>query len=673
MEVNILRVLLAKIGLDGHDRGLKIIAKLLRDNGVEVIYLGLRQKAENIVEAAIQEDVDLIGISVLSGTHKIIAKKLMNTIKQKKAKFKIFFGGIIPDNDIIELKNIGVDEVFPVGTSLNCIIENIKGKKLPKKPLVETFNRSDDLRKEDNASFTSSGIPIKEIYTLDDLRDFDEKKELSLPGKFPYTRGPYETMYRGNLWTMRQYSGFGSASDTNNRYKYLIKQGQTGLSVAFDLPTQLGYDSDNKTIAEEVGRVGVAIDTIEDMYELFKEIPLDKISVNFTINSTAIVILAMYVIMAKERGYKPRMLSGTIQNDMIKEFISRNTFIFPLDASVKIAGDIIEYSSNLLPKFNPISCSGYHIRELGANAIQEVATTLSAAIVYTEEAIRRGLDVDSFAPRISFHFACTQDFFEEIAKFRAARRMWAKIMKNKFHAKDDKSCRLRVFSGGNGTSLTANEPFNNLIRCAFVCLSGVLGGAQAIHVAGYDEAFSIPSKDSVKLSLRTQQILAYETGITKTVDPLAGSYYIESLTNEIEDRTEQYMIKIEKLGGIIECIKNKWILNEVINNAFKEINEIEKRDKIVIGVNKFAEDEMNKKIIPEKIPKDVLKNQVNKLNKIKKDRDNTRLKNTLQKLYKNAKSGNNIFPQVIDAVEARASLGEIIGELKKVFGECNET
>jgi len=675
MEVNILRVLLAKIGLDGHDKGLKIIAKALQNSGVEVIYLGLRQSVEKITEAAIEEDASAIGISSLSGTHITSAKKLIDALKKKNIKCKVFFGGVIPKEDVASLKNIGIDEVFPVGSNLDQLVNVIKNNNSVKaqenKNVTKGDINSNTQKKQEVQFYTDSKISIKEFYTNKDTAETENNKT-EVPGEYPYTRGPYKSMYRDKLWTMRQYSGFGTAADSNERYKYLLGQGQTGLSVAFDLPTQLGYDSDNKEIEEEVGRVGVAIDTIEDMHTLFKDIPLDKVSVNFTINSTAIVILAMFIAVFEERGYDAKILSGTTQNEMIKEFISRNSYIFPIEPSIKIVGDIIEYSSRSLPKFNPISLTGYHIRELGANAIQELAITMSIAILYVEEAIKRGMDVDSFAPRLSFHFACNQDFFEEIAKFRAARRIWAKIMKNRFYAKNEKSCRLRFFSGGNGTSLTAQEPLNNIVRCALICLSGVLGGAQAIHVAGYDEALSIPTIESVNLSLRTQQVIAYESGVTKTVDPLAGSYYVESLTNELEEKASQLLEKIEKLGGIVECVKSGWISSEIINSAYNTQKEINSGRKVIVGVNKFIGVQKNeKKIKVEKFSLETLKNQKERLKKVKKERDNRKVRNALDEIRRVAENGNNLMPVVIKAVKARATIGEIINKMKTVFGECN--
>ena len=670
-----MKIILAKMGLDGHDKGLKLIAKRLQNSGEEIVYLGLRQSADTIIQAAIQEDADVIGISVLSGSHIPLADKIISTMRKNKVHFRILFGGTIPHQDAVTLKKMGISEVLPVGDSMEQVLRAFKNDKtldsdLGDKYLMTPFSNQLDGQDIETLFQTESGIPVKSVYTKKDFSSFGDERILGLPGEFPFTRGPYKTMYRGKLWTMRQYAGFGTAVESNQRFRYLLDQGQTGLSVALDLPTQLGYDSDSSEIVDEVGRVGVAIDTIEDMYTLFQDIPLDRISVNFTINATAIIILAMYIVMAEEKGYSTELLSGTVQNDMIKEFLSRNTFIFPLKPSLKLATDIIHFSSYSLPKFNPISCSGYHIRELGANAIQELAITLAAGIVYTEEALNRGLAIDEFAPRLSFQLSCNQDIFEEIAKFRAARRMWAKIVKERFQAKNEASLKFRVFSGGNGTSLTAQEPLNNIVRGAFQCLAGALGGAQAIHVPAYDEAYNIPTEESALIALRTQQITAYETGIINTTDPLAGSYYLESLTNELVDRANKLMDEINKKGGLIKCIENKWVINEVIKNAYNTQKDIEQGKKIVVGVNKFISKSLeDRKVEIGEVPKYISDHQIERLKKVKLGRDILGVNMKLSVLKEMANKNENLFPFIIDAVRARATVGEIIDSLKTVYGE----
>jgi methylmalonyl-CoA mutase N-terminal domain/subunit len=666
-----MRVILAKIGLDGHDKGLRIVAQALRDAGLEVIYLGLRNSAKQIANAALQEDAGAIGISILSGVHLTAAKQLIFELQALAIKPKIVLGGTIPEVEIPILEDMGIAKIFPVETNLHTIVDYFRklnglenGSPNPRnEQMFPQTQKSEEVT-------TDSGIPVKLFYTSEDTAHLNDKIDLGLPGEYPYTRGPYRTMYRGRVWTMRQYAGFGTAADSNRRYQYLLSQGQTGLSVAFDLPTQLGYDSDDPGIVEEVGRVGVAIDTIEDMLTLFDGIPLNLVSVNFTINSTAIIILAMFMILAEERGFLPSELSGTIQNDIIKEFLARNTYIFPLDASLRIAGDIIAYSSLHFPRFNPISCSGYHIRELGANAVQELALTLGGACIYIEEIRKRGIGVDQFASRLSFQLSCNQDFFEEIAKFRAARRMWARIMKERFGALSENSCKFRVFSGGNGISLTAQEPLNNIVRGAYQCLAAALGGAQAIHVPAFDEAYAIPTQESALLCLRTQQIAAYETGITRTVDPLAGSYYLESLTDELEKQAREMMARIDEQGGLVECIQSGWIQKEVIHSAFQTQKDIDTGKKVTVGVNRYkSEGDQRGRIVLEKAPVGVMEEQREKLQHVKDRRDSGEVAAAMVNLETTAASSDNLFPAVIRAVRARATIGEIVTVMKRVFGE----
>lgn len=520
---------------------------------------------------------------------------------------------------------------------------------------------------------TASGIEVKECYTKQDLQDFNDDDKLGSPGDYPFTRGVYNTMYRQRLWTMRQYAGFGTAEDSNKHFKYLLAQGQTGLSVALDLPTQIGLDSDNQLAEDDVGRVGVAIDTLADMETLFEGIPLNKISTNFTINATASIILAMYVALAEKTGCTMEEVRGTVQNDLIKEFLSRNTFIFPVKESIKLTGDIIEFCAGNLKKFNPISVSGYHVREIGANAIQEVALTLSAALAYVEEMRTRGMNVDSFAPQISFQLGASTDFFEEIAKFRVARRMWAAIMKHKYGAENAASMKLRVFSGGNGISLTAKEPLNNIIRGTLQCLIGVLGGAQAIHVPAYDEAYAIPTADSALLCLRTQQIIAHETGIPGTVDPLGGSFFIESLSDELEAKITTLMDKIESAGGIIEVLQKGIIQKEILQQAYANEKAIHKSEKSVVGVNIYNSDheEVDNLDVFEQ-PEGVLQNQKASLKKIRSERNNEVVKTKLNLLAETAASGSNVMPAIVEAVKSYASVGEIAAVMRNAWGEYRQ-
>ncbi|MCD6275599.1 MAG: methylmalonyl-CoA mutase family protein [Thermoplasmata archaeon] len=517
------------------------------------------------------------------------------------------------------------------------------------------------------------GEEIERVYTPVDLKNWDYLDKLGFPGEYPYTRGVYPTMYRGRLWTMRQYAGFGTAEETNKRYKYLLEQGQTGLSVAFDLPTQVGYDSDDPMALGEVGKVGVAIDTLEDMRILFGGIPLNKISTSMTINSTAAILLTMYQIIGEEQGVKSEELRGTIQNDILKEYIARGTYIFPPQPSMRLVADTIIYCAENIPKWNPISISGYHIREAGSNAVQEVAFTLADGIEYVKWITRRGVDVDKFAPRLSFFFASHNNFFEEIAKFRAARRLWAKIMKERFNAKNPRSWMLRFHTQTGGSTLTAQQPLNNIIRVTIQALAAVLGGTQSLHTNSYDEALALPTEKSVEIALRTQQIIAYESGVADTIDPLGGSYYVEWLTDEIEEQAMKYIENIENMGGMTRAIESGYIQKEIADSAYKFQMEIEKGEKIVVGVNKFVdkEEEINIEIM--KVSEEVAEKQIRRLREIKSRRDWRKVESSLDELKKVAEkeedNKNNIVPYIYRCVKSYATLGEIVAALKEVYGE----
>jgi methylmalonyl-CoA mutase N-terminal domain/subunit len=528
-----------------------------------------------------------------------------------------------------------------------------------------------DTKWDSSDGVTESDIPVNIVYVQEGASE-DQAKQLGRPGDYPYTRGVYRNMYRGRLWTFRQYAGLGTATESNERYKFLLSQGQTGLSVAFDLPTQMGYDSDDPRVEDEVGRVGVAIDTLADMEVLFHDIPLDQISTNFTINSTAVVILAMYYALAQKREIAAKELRGTVQNGMIKEFIARKTYIFPIEPSLKIATDIIEFCSKNLPHFNPISISGYHIREAGADAVQEVALTLEAGTTYVQEVLRRGMDVDQFASRLSFHMTSGQDFFEEIAKYRAARRMWAEIMRKQFKCSNPASELFRVFAGGSGTTLAASEPLNNIVRATLQCLVGVLGGAQAIHVISYDEPFDIPTEESVRISLRTQQIVAYESGIGRTADPLGGSYYLEHLTNELEKRVRVFMEDIGRRGGLISCIKTGYIGKLIQERAFKREKQIQSGEKPVVGVNCFGSSREEPIKLTRMDPK-IIELQKRALNEVKARRDNVLVNRGLHGVKIAALRGDNLMEPIIEAVKAYATIGEIANTLREVYGEYRET
>ncbi|HHY38840.1 MAG TPA: methylmalonyl-CoA mutase family protein [Clostridia bacterium] len=523
--------------------------------------------------------------------------------------------------------------------------------------------------KERKASFaTTSGIQIEPLYTPLDVKDQDYLEKLGFPGEYPFTRGVQPTMYRGRLWTMRQYAGFGTAEETNARFRYLLEQGQTGLSVAFDLPTQLGYDSDDPLALGEVGKVGVAISSLADMEVLFKDIPLDKVSTSMTINAPAAILLAMYIACAEKQGVNPRVLSGTIQNDILKEYVARGNYIFPPQPSMKLIVDTFAYCSQNLPEWNTISVSGYHIREAGATAVQEVAFTLANGMEYVRAAVKAGLDVDAFAPRISFFFNAHNNFFEEIAKFRAARRLWARIMRERFDAKNPRSWALRFHTQTGGSTLTAQQPDNNIVRVTIQALAAVLGGTQSLHTNSRDEALALPSEDSVRIALRTQQIIAYESEVTDTIDPLAGSYFVEHLTDEVERKATEYIDKIEAMGGAVRAIENGYISREIHESAYRYQKEIERNERIIVGVNAFTvEEETLPRIL--KVSSAVEEAQIERLRRVRRERDDALVKDSLSALRKAAEGGDNLMPYFIECVKAYATLGEICGVLRDVFGE----
>ena len=514
---------------------------------------------------------------------------------------------------------------------------------------------------------TDSGIPVKSIFSSKDLpkNEYDEEEKA---GRFPYTRGLYPNMYRERLWTMRQYSGFGSAEETNKRFRFLLEHGQTGLSLAFDLPTQTGRDSDNPYSQGEVGRTGVAISSINNMMTCFENIPLDKVSTSMTINSTASTLLALYIVVAESQGVSSNSLRGTTQNDILKEYIARNTYIYPPKESMRIIGDMIQYCSKYVPQWYPISISGYHMREAGSNAIQELAFTFANAIEYINTCVLRGLKVDEFAPRLSFFFCCTMDFFEEVAKFRAARRIYAKIMKERFGAKNEKSTHLRFHVQTSGESLTAQQVDNNVVRVTLEALSAVLGGCQSLHTNSRDEALALPTEESVKIALRTQQIIANETGVTKTVDPLSGSHYLEYLTSKIEEGVEKYLKKIEKLGGSLAAIEKGYFQEEIRRNAYQLKKEIDYNDRIIVGVNKFQD---QNDIEPQlnTIDPEIEIRQVKKLIEFKNNRDQTKVNSEVSKLQKFAeREEENLMPHIISAVKGHVTLGEISDVFVDIFG-----
>ena len=518
---------------------------------------------------------------------------------------------------------------------------------------------------------TSSHIPVKPLYTPADLKGFDYESEAGYPGEYPFTRGVQATMYRGRLWTMRQYAGMGDAEESNKRYKYLLANGTTGLSVAFDLPTQIGLDSDHPLAAGEVGKVGVAIDSIEDMERLFDGIDLTTISTSMTINATASILLALYVAVARRQGAEIRKLSGTVQNDVLKEYIARGTYIYPPHQAMRVITNMFAWANEHVPDWNTISISGYHMREAGSSAVQEVAFTLGNGMAYVEAAIKAGLEVDKFAPRLSFFFNAHSNFLEEIAKFRAARRMWARIMREHFQAKNPRSWMLRFHTQTAGSTLTAQQPENNIVRTAIQALAAVLGGTQSLHTNSFDEALSLPTEQAARIALRTQQVIAYESGSPHTIDPLAGSYYVETLTSEIEKRAAEYLGKIEVLGGMLKAIERGYVQQEIQNAAYEYQQQVDRQEAIVVGVNRFEIDE-EKPVPLQRIDPALEPKQIERVRALRAKRNPGPWKIALNAIEDAAKSDANLMPRIIAAVEASATVGEISDSMRRVFGEYKE-
>ncbi len=522
------------------------------------------------------------------------------------------------------------------------------------------------------AQETSSHITVNPLYTSSDLEGWDYDSDVGYPGQFPYTRGVQATMYRGRLWTMRQYAGMGDADESNRRYKYLLSQGTTGLSVAFDLPTQIGLDSDNPLAMGEVGKVGVAIDSIEDMMRLFDGINLEKISTSMTINATAAILLALYIVTGRRTGRDVSKLAGTVQNDVLKEYIARGTYIYPPVQAMRIITDIFSYANQHVPEWNTISISGYHMREAGCTAVQEVAFTLANGMTYVQAAIDAGLDVDKFAPRLSFFFNAHSNFLEEVAKFHAARRMWARIMRDHFGAKNAKSQMLRFHTQTAGSTLTAQQPENNIVRTALQAMSAVLGGTQSLHTNSFDEALALPTEQSARIALRTQQIVAYESGAAQTIDPLAGSYYVESLTNQIESNASGYLEKIEAMGGVLKAIERGFVQQEIQNAAYEYQKAVDDKHAIVVGVNSFAL-EQEKPIPLLHMDETLERKQVERLRALRAKRDQAKWEAAIRRVEETARGTGNLMPVIVEAVEAHATVGEISDAMRHVYGEYHET
>jgi methylmalonyl-CoA mutase, N-terminal domain len=524
-----------------------------------------------------------------------------------------------------------------------------------------------DVEKKDERR-TDSGIEVKPLYRPEELESFDYSDKLGDPGEYPYTRGIYPTMYRGRSWTMRQYAGFGTAKETNKRFKYLIEAGQTGLSVAFDLPTQMGRDSDHELSLGEVGKVGVSIDSLLDMRDLFDGIPLKDVSTSMTINATASILLLLYSLVAEEQGVEAKDVTGTTQNDILKEYLARGTYIYPPAPSMRITTDMFAYCAKELPRWNTISISGYHIREAGSTAVQELAFTLSNAVAYVEAAVEAGLDVDEFGPRLSFFFNAHNDLFQEVAKYRAARRMWAKIMKERFGAEDEKSLRLRFHTQTAGSSLTAQQAENNVVRTTVQALSAVLGGTQSLHTNAFDEALALPTEKSARIALRTQQILANEGGLTETADPLGGSYYVESLTDAVEEEAWEYIRRIDEMGGSVKAIEKRFMQREIEEAAYRYQREVEKEERIIVGVNRYAADE-DPEMELHSVDESILERQAERLKELKESRDNGAVERTLSDISKAAEKSENLLYPMKEALGNLATLGEVSDALREVFGQ----
>jgi methylmalonyl-CoA mutase, N-terminal domain len=528
-------------------------------------------------------------------------------------------------------------------------------------------------KRELPAARSSSGLDLDVVYTPESIKHLDPLQDIGLPGEYPFARGVQPTMYRGRIWTMRQYSGFGTPRESNQRYKWLLEQGQTGISVALDLPTQLGLDSDEPEASDDVGRVGVAIDTLADMETLFEGIPLDRISTSFTINSTAAILLAMYVTVAERQGLSPEKITGTIQNDILKEYVARGTWIFPPEPSLRLIVDTIEYCIRHAPRFNSISVAGAHFRDAGATAVQELAFTLADGITYVQRCLDRGLKIDEFAPLISFYFYTHNDLFEEVAKYRAGRRLWARLMKERFGARDPRAMMFRFGVVCGGSTLTAQQPQNNIVRVAYQALASVLGGVQSVFTAAWDEAFAIPTETTAELALRTQQVLAYETGVANVADPLGGSYFIEALTDRIEREALAIIERIDRMGGMVPCIQNGLIQKEIAAEAYRHQQRIENGEQVVVGVNRFTRDEPERQQLQLwELDSALGARQREELARVKARRDNSLVARTLVNLRDTARSDRSLMPAIIDAVRAYASIGEICGVLREEFGTFQE-
>ncbi|MBI5500019.1 MAG: cobalamin B12-binding domain-containing protein [Deltaproteobacteria bacterium] len=708
-----IRVLVAKPGLDGHDVGAKVVALALRDAGMEVVYTGLHQTPERIARAAQDEAVDVVGLSVLSGAHVVLTRRVAEALRARGlGRLPIVVGGVIPRPDEPGVREAGAAAVFPTQTPFDAIVAGVRRAAGREPPAAagtgpETLaQRRRDAEEETAASVPTtkppveapspspiadrrpptadrrptaprpvlleSGIDVKPVYGPEDVAGLDYARDLGAPGTFPFVRGIHPLMYRAQPFTMRQYAGFGTPADTNRRFKLLIGQGQNALNVAFDLPTQNGLDSDDPRAEGEVGRVGMAIDTLADMEQAFDGIDLAKISVSLTINPLASVLIAMYVAVAERRGVPRDRIRGTAQNDILKEYVGRGTWIYPVEPSLRLIADTVEYGAKELPRYNPVSVCGYHMRESGATPVQEMAWAFLIAEAYARRVLERGIPIDEFAPRLSFNFDIHGNLFEQVAKFRAGRRVYAHLMRDELGAKDERSMVVRMIAGGGGGGLTIEQPENNIVRSAFYALASALSGTQTMALCCYDEAYTIPSEHASLLALRTMQVVAEETGASDTVDPLGGSYYVEALTNEMERRIREEMRRVREGGGIVRQIADGTIQRLVAVQSYRRQQDVREGRVPVVGVNRHRIEEEERKV--ELHPYDVTaaEEKIAGLRRVKASRDPAAVGAALDALRTQAKGTANLMPFLLDAVKAYATVGEIAEVFRDVFGEFEE-
>jgi len=675
------RILIAKPGLDGHDRGAKTVAYALREAGMEVIYTGLHQTPEQIVQAALQEDVDIVGLSIMSGAHLPLTEKVVSGLRRAGlSDVAVVVGGVIPAQDRDELLAVGAAAVFPTGTRFEDILElTAKGtkeiKELPAVPSASSAIRKTEVVLE-------SGLSVKPVYGPADVADLDYARDIGEPGQFPFTRGIHPLMYRARPWTMRQYAGFGTPHETNERFKFLIAHGQNALNVAFDLPTQMGLDSDDPRAEGEVGRVGMAVDTLADMEDAFAGIPLDRISTSLTINAVAAPVMAMYFVVAEKQGVPLSQVRGTAQNDILKEYIGRGAWVFPVEPAIRLIGDTVEFCAHHVPKYYPVSVCGYHIREAGATPVQEIAYAFAIAGAYIEHVVARGVNVNDFVARLSFNFDIHGNLFEQVAKFRAARRLWAKLVRDRYGATDPDAMKMKMLAGGGGGGLTVEEPENNIVRGAYYALISALSGTQTMALCCYDEAYTIPSEKASLLSLRTMQILAEEMGLCDTVDPLAGSYYVERLTADLEKLMLEEMARVEAQGGIVRAVTEGTIQRAVAHQAYAHEMALQRGEIVKVGVNKYratqsspsrgGERGRGPEVQLHEYRPDQAEAQIQRTAQVKARRDGEAVSRALEALQRAAQGRENLMPYFLDAVRAYATLGEMTAVLKAVFGEFKE-